>query len=589
MNTNPRNASVSLGRNDPCSCGSGKKYKKCCRTTRAESHTAPAALLSAVDLNQLATLAKSGRYAALEVAARELIAQNPNGGLLWKFLGLALWSLRKDATAAMRRAAELLPNDAEAHGNLGNALRACGQLEGALQSHRRALTIDPGYAEAHNNLGSVLQDLGCLEEAADCFRRAVDLKPGFALAHGNLGNVLSLLNRHEESETSCRRALDLNPTHTAAMVQLAENLAVRGRFDAAENLLRCAIAIEPDMPEALAGLVRWRRLSSGDSAWLTAAQRAIGNCLAPRREIPLRYAIGKYFDDLADYDQAFANYRYANELAKVGRRLHDRGKFTAGVERIIQTFDGGWLSRASSMANGSQRPVLIVGMPRSGTTLAEQILDSHAAVFGAGELPFWHRAASRYLDARGDADDVGVLRQLAHEYLTAYDPVSGGAARVVDKMPANFLYLGLIHAALPQAKIIHMQRHPIDTCLSIYFQNFDAKHSYANDLDDLTHYYREYLRVMSHWRRSLPVDALLEVPYEGLVEDAEGWSRRMVEFIGLPWDPHCLEFHRNERIVATASTWQARQKINGFSVERWRHYERFVGPLRALVDDAEGS
>jgi len=172
---------------------------------------------------------------------------------------------------------------------------------------------------------------------------------------------------------------------------------------------------------------------------------------------------------------------------------------------------------------------------------------------------------------------------LAEEYLSVLDGLSADARRVVDKMPGNFLYLGLLHAALPRARIIHLRRNPLDTCLSIYFQNFSAAHSYANDLEDLAHYYGEYLRIMDHWRRILPPGVMLEVEYEQLVEDPAAWSRRMLEFVGLPWDPSCLEFHRNTRPVSTFSKWQARQRINKDSVARWRHYEPFVTPLRRLA------
>jgi hypothetical protein len=246
--------------------------------------------------------------------------------------------------------------------------------------------------------------------------------------------------------------------------------------------------------------------------------------------------------------------------------------------------DKDWLDRAARDACSSDRPVFIVGMPRSGTTLAEQILASHPEVFGAGELPFWNSAAGVYARARdGGEDEGGVLNRLAQEYLSLLATLSPRTRRVVDKMPANFLYLGLIHAVFPQAKIIHLWRHPIDTCLSIYFQNFGAAHPYANDLTDLAHYYNEYVRLMDHWRRTLPTDAILTVSYEALVDDAETWARRMVDFIALPWDPACLEFHRNGRTVNTFSKWQARQRISKASVDRWRRYESFIGPLRHLA------
>jgi hypothetical protein len=223
-------------------------------------------------------------------------------------------------------------------------------------------------------------------------------------------------------------------------------------------------------------------------------------------------------------------------------------------------------------------------MPRSGTTLAEQILASHPSVFGAGELPYWNNASWAYESSRLNVEtSQRTPGELGNDYLRVLEGMSIDALRVVDKMPGNFLHLGLIHAALPRARIIHMRRNPIDTCLSIYFQNFTTRHSYANDLGDLAHYYSEYRRVMEHWRSVLPANAILDLPYEELVEDQETWSRNMVQFIDLPWDPRCLEFHRTGRTVNTASLWQVRQQISRTSVARWRNYEKFVGPLRPLL------
>jgi hypothetical protein len=200
---------------------------------------------------------------------------------------------------------------------------------------------------------------------------------------------------------------------------------------------------------------------------------------------------------------------------------------------------------------------------------------------------FWNTAAAGYGPAApaalGEAADNGVLCAAAADYLRLLEDQSADALRVVDKMPGNFLHLGLIHAALPRAHIIHMRRNPIDTCLSIYFQHFESFHSYATDLDDLAHYYGEYLRLMNHWRSSLPAGAMLDVAYEALVQDQEACSRSMLEFIGLPWDPQCIDFHRTSRSVITASKWQVRQKISRSSVERWRNYERFVAPLKHLA------
>jgi hypothetical protein len=180
-----------------------------------------------------------------------------------------------------------------------------------------------------------------------------------------------------------------------------------------------------------------------------------------------------------------------------------------------------------------------------------------------------------------------VLAGLSNGYVELLQRLSADAPRVVDKYPTNFLLLGLIHAALPNARIIHMRRNPIDTCLSIYFQRFEAANTYVNDLEDLAHYYREYRRLMQHWRTVLPAGVMLEVPYEGLVADLEAWSRKMLDFIALPWHPRCLDFHRTARTVVTASKWQVRQKVNASSVERWRHYEKFLGPLKPLLESRD--
>jgi hypothetical protein len=224
---------------------------------------------------------------------------------------------------------------------------------------------------------------------------------------------------------------------------------------------------------------------------------------------------------------------------------------------------------------------LVVGMPRSGTSLAEQILASHPQARGAGELPFWRDwwAARPPAAAAPEPAELAAARE---RYLEVLGAQAGAARVVIDKMPYNFLYLGLIAAALPGIRIIHLQRDPRDTGLSIYFQDFSAGQAYATDLDAIAHYYRQYLRIMNHWRQVLPPGALLEVPYEALVADPLSWGRRMVEFLGQEWDPRCLDFQGTARAVTTASQWQVRQKIHAGSVARWRRYEPYLGALSSL-------
>jgi hypothetical protein len=238
--------------------------------------------------------------------------------------------------------------------------------------------------------------------------------------------------------------------------------------------------------------------------------------------------------------------------------------------------DAAFVRKDHAHASDSQMPIFVIGMPRSGTSLTEQILASHSSIFGAGEVIFW--------DAAYITNGSHVVPGLAADYLACLKGLAGEhAMRVVDKMPANFMYAGLIHAVFPRARIIHVTRNPIDTCLSIYFQHFYGVGPYAKDLVSLAHYYGEYARLMAHWRSALPDGTLLEIPYEGLINDQELWTRRMLAFVGLPWDPRCLEFHTTDRVVITASKWQVRQKITASSTERWKNYRRFIGPLEHLA------
>jgi hypothetical protein len=324
-------------------------------------------------------------------------------------------------------------------------------------------------------------------------------------------------------------------------------------------------------------------MTTSDGAWLTAAQRIVAGSLPSRAEAQLRYAIAKYFDDTRDFEQAWLNYHQANEVAKHHTPKYDRQHQSRATE-LIRSLDRQWLSQAQVDAHATVRPVFVVGMPRSGTTLTEQILASHPAVFGAGELRFWSKAGAAYHSAAGNAQvSRSTPAKMASEYLQLHETLPTDASRIVDKMPTNFMHLGLINAGLLNARIIHIQRNPIDTCLSIYFQNFNHTHPYAIDLEYLTHFYGEYKQVMDHWRSTLPPGVLLEISYEQLIDDQEILSRKMIEFIGLEWDPRCLDFHQTDRAVITASRWQVKQKINKSSVARWRNYEQYVEALLPLL------
>jgi tetratricopeptide (TPR) repeat protein len=519
--------------------------------------------------------------------SRRAIALDPGLSVAHNNLGLILAALgqRAEAVASYRQALLLDAGYVEALNNLGNVLRDLGERSEALLLYRRAIDLEPQRADSHFNLGNVLYELRRLEAAVACFRRALALQPDHSLAHSSLGAALRMQGRAAEAEASCQAALTGDPKNVEALALLGELRADRGEFAQAQELFLRALAIDPGWPSVFCSIAAHRKMTNADGAWLEGAQALLAKPLPLAHEINLRYALGKYFDDLGQYDDAFSRYRQANELSKRNTAAYDREKLTQRVDRVIGTFDAAFLRVPRVGASAAELPVFIIGMPRSGTSLTEQILASHREVFGAGELRFWDGAFTT-LERVGPGIEARsrVIADLAQDYLERVAALGGARARVVDKMPANFLYAGLIHAALPRARIIHMQRHPIDTCVSIYFQNFFNLSPYANDLDNLAHYYREYVRVTDHWRAVLPATTLLEVPYEALLGDQEGWTRRMLDFIGLPWDPRCMEFHQTQRVVLTASKWQVRQRLTTASVGRWRNYEKYVAPLRPLLN-----
>ncbi len=515
---------------------------------------------------------------ALECEPRHAGAHNNLGNA---YLQLGRY---EDAAGCYRAALTLRPQDLQILANLGAVLRDLAERREAWSVYMRAVELDPASAEFHCNLGGVLFELRRVEAAAASYRRALELQPRWVPAHLGLALVLRQQRRAPEAEASCRAALATEPDNVEALAALGELLADRGQFAEAEALFQRAISINPGFAPAYASIASHRRMSGADTAWRSGAEALLGRRVPLAHEISLYYALGKYCDDLGQYDAAFGHYRRANELTRRMGSTYDRARFTRRVEDIIAQFAPGSASAPGAKANCSELPVLIIGMPRSGTSLAEQILASHPSVFGAGEVIYWNSAYDRFRRAESKGTSTPeLIASMSEDYLARLTATAGGATRVVDKMPGNFLYAGLIHAALPRARIIHMQRHPFDTCLSIYFQNFYNIGPYANDLGDLAHYYRQYQRITDHWRAVLPATSLFEFPYEALVADPEGWSRRMVDFIGLRWDPRCLDFHQTDRVVITASRWQVRQKISTQSVERWRNYESFLDPLRSLL------
>jgi tetratricopeptide (TPR) repeat protein len=487
-----------------------------------------------------------------------------------------------EAAALFEEAVALDSSLAEALNNLGSSLSFLGRYDEAEQYFRQAIAIKPNYSDAHGNLGNFLRMKADLVTAEVSLRRALKLRPTFTEARINLGLTLTFLGRLRDARACFAKVLKAAPRNTQALFGIGQVTALEGRFEEAETTFKRVVDIDPKMTSAWASLAGTRKMTNADGEWFKNVEKLATSDVHPLSEANLRFAMGKYFDDVGNFAQAFQNFKRGNELLKTAAADYDRTGHSRLIDELIRVYTREEISKIQNPGSASSKPVFVVGMPRSGTSLAEQIIASHPAAYGAGELNFW--AA---LIAKDTGLTQGILSEparakVAEEYLRMLEASSANASRVVDKAPVNSDFLGVIYSVFPNARVIYMRRDPIDTCLSCYFQQFLLGLNFTFDLSDLAQYYREHQRMMAHWRSVLPPGFILDVPYEELVGDQETWSRKILDFIGLEWDARVLEFHTTKRQVTTASAWQVRQKMYKSSVARWHNYEKFIGPLKSL-------
>ena len=528
--------------------------------------------------------------AAAEACFRNAIQLRPNYAEAHSSLGslLAPTGRLEDAVASFRRVIELQPDSAGAHRDLGAVLALQCKWDQAISHYRLAIKLKPDFADAYNNLGNALLDRdqgpNCGKEAEECFRQALRFKPDDPEIQLNLAVMLADLGRDQEADASYRRVLDLKPGDPIATAGLAMLLERRGDFDVAHALVKPLVDAGVNEVRLLlshADLLRHQHRREDAVAVL---EKCLQQAMDIKRRVDVHFALGKLYDELRQYDQAFHHYQQANTL---DTKESDKLEFVPQFDAFLAAFAPERVGRRVRASNRSKLPVFIVGMPRSGTSLVEQILASHPLVHGAGELVEIKEIASQLPTLAGTSkpfpqclDDLTRknIDPIAQKYLDRLSRFARDVVRVTDKMPHNFLYLGLIDLLFPGARVIHCQRDPIDTCLSIYFQHFNDFHGYARNLSSLGRYYRQYQRLMAHWKTVLRIP-LMDIQYEDLVENQEDLSRRMVEFCELKWDDRCLHFHESGRFVTTPSYDQVRRPIYKKSVARWKNYEQFLEPL----------
>ncbi len=586
-------------------------------------------------------LAQTGRFGESVDRFRRVLKKDPKNPMVHMNLGLSLMQAgdRDKCLMHLRRAVDLAPghllpltNYAQALFEMDDAAAAQPLFETALRAApdhlpallglarcrmgktgdgaqddwihgiwaakdlvTKAVRLAPRDFDAITEYGRVMEQLGLFSEAEQAFRAARDLAPGDERGPLNLGTFFLRQGRIPEALEVLEATARDHGWTDKNRIKVAMALSNSGRFDKARDIAAALSSDDRHRMLRLAFTLMDKKAEVHEAELAFAESRLDDDSLPANERATLFCTLADYYDKRKVSGKAFDLIMRGHALRRQAEP-YDPAAEVAFVERCEAYFTAERLRTASPDAVlDDQRPVFIVGMPRSGTTLVEQIIASHPRCHGAGEMVDMaiFRATTRALSGFAnpfpdclDDLDPAVIRGFGERYLTHASQGRPDAARITDKMPHNFLNLGLIARVFPKARVIHCRRDPMDTCLSILFQNFASAHGYANDLHTLGQAYNNYRRLMAHWRRVLPLP-MLEVDYEEMVADQERRSRDLIDFLGLDWDDACLQFHKTDRAVQTASLWQVRQPIYTSSVERWRRYETELAPLKAILDTAE--
>lgn len=529
----------------------------------------------------------------------------------------------EDGLADFDRALAIDPNFVSALVNRARALAELEQFDAGLAAVERALTLQPGNALAWFARGKILKDIERQEEALDAFSRAVAIQPSLAEARLGMGQSYIVLKRPQDAVATFENLIVAKPDNADAWHGYAEALTELGQIDKAMEAYQKAVALKPDhapayggmaglllavgrMDEAneayrkavaldpifYSGLVSAKKFNAADVAAMEAHTADASIRRSKHRRMLLDFALGAAHADSGDHRRAFRHFLEGN-AAKRSMIDYREAETFADFDRIEKVFTPDLIAAKSGLGIASHQPIFIIGMPRSGSTLVEQILASHPAVAGAGEVPAFARAT---IETTTRAQDLQISKALYPDFVPHLDGqmltaigdnylkrlaalATSGKERITDKLLGNFLQAGLLHLVFPNAAILHTVRNPLDTCVSCFSIMFRDRVNYSYDLGELGRYYTRYRRLMAHWHRILPPGRILDVQYEDVVADLEGQARRILAHCGLPWDERCLAFHKTDRTVRTASVAQVRQPIYKRSVSRWRAYEEFLGPL----------
>lgn len=535
--------------------------------------------------NQLDTLLKyyeSGDYNKTKQFALSLTESFPKHNFAWKILFIALKKTGKisESLTSCKKIVEITPQDAIAHYNLGNTYRELAKFSKAEESYKKAISLKKNFSEAYYNLGIVLKNNSKLEDAEKCYKQAIHLKPDFAEAYNNLGTVLENLGKLNESEINYRKAIALKPNFPETYNNLGTNLEQQGKLNDAKKYFEKAILINPGFANAHRQLSLIKKFDKYDDHFDLIQKLYLDKNISDQNLCHVNFSLAKIHEDLENYEKAFKHFKEGNHIQKKIIKYN--------IDKDVQLFDQIKLNFKKKNATKIQlikndiTPIFIIGMPRSGTTLVEQIISSHSKITGLGELPFVSQFGFSIVKGLSEysKDSISKFRD---NYLEKLRHLANGNLHISDKMPQNFLYIDLIVASFPEAKILHVKRNPAAVCWANYKQWFRSKDlGYSYSIDDIIEYHRLYEDLMKFWNKHFK-NIIYEVDYEALTINYEDEIKKLIKYLGLDWEEACLSPEENDRNVSTASNIQIRNKIFKGSSQKWKKYKPFLkGALDSL-------
>ena len=536
------------------------------------------------EIDTLLKYYKSNNYTKTKKYALFLTKQFPDHDLAWKILSVVFEKTGKisESLTAIKRIVNISPQDPLAHYNLGNTYSKLADFSKAEESYKKSISLKPNFPEAYYNLGTIFENNSKLEEAEKYYKQAISLKPDYADAYNNLGIVLEELRKLNESEICYKKVIALKPDYADAYHNLGNNLEQQGKLKDAQIYFEKAIIINPDLAKTHRQLSSIKKFHKYDNQYHLLQKLYLDKNISDEQLCHINFSLAKIYEDLENFEKAFKHFKEGNKIQK---KLHNYN-----IKKDIDLFNQIKLSFKQIEKNmptikrnkSDLIPIFIIGMPRSGTTLVEQIISSHSKVSGLGELPFVLQFGSKIATGSVEYNSETVLK-FRNNYLEKIKNFVDNSLIITDKMPQNFLYIGLIMASFPEAKILNIKRNPAAVCWANYKQWFKSKDlSYSYSINDTIQYYRLYEDLINFWKK-LFNNKIYDVDYETLTINHEDEIKKLIKYLDLNWEEECLYPEKNKRAVTTASTKQIRDKIFKGSSQKWKNYKPFLhGALDGL-------